>query len=297
MRAAGISATLRNMISNRHIAPRPLTGALGAEILGIDLTEDLSEASFGEIRKALADHGFILFRDQDLTPEQHIAFAERWGKINVNRFFTAVEGYPSIAEVRKEPKHARNIGNAWHSDHSYDAVPALGSLLYAREVPAFGGDTVFASMYGAYEALSEGLKATLRSLKAEHSSRHVFGQTAKGTYGGDLDDRFHNPEQATQDAVHPVVIRHPDSGRPALYVNPGFTLGIQGWSREESKALLDYLYAQATRPENLCRVRWQPGTLAIWDNRATWHYAVNDYPGERRLMHRITLEGVPLAAA
>lgn len=285
------------MISNRQIALKPLSGALGAEVSGVDLARDLDDETFTELREALAGYGVLVFRDQELSPEQHIAFAERWAPINVNRFFTPVPGYPMIAEVRKEPTHASNIGNGWHTDHSYDEAPALGSVLYARELPAFGGDTVFASTYGAYERLSDGLKAQLRGLRAEHSSRHVFGAKPRGTYGGDLDDRFHNAEQATQDATHPAVIRHPDSGRPSLYVNPGFTLGFAGWSREESAALLTYLYAQATRQENLCRVHWQPGTLVVWDNRATWHYAVNDYQGQRRLMHRITLEGVPLAAA
>ena len=153
---------------------QPISAALGAEIHGVDLAGELSEAGFGEIRAALWRHGVIFFRDQDLTPEQHLAFARRWGEINVNRFFQAVEGYPMIAEVRKEPHQAHNIGGDWHTDHSYDQVPALGSVLYAREVPELGGDTLFASMAKAYEALSDGLKATLAGLRALHSSRHVF---------------------------------------------------------------------------------------------------------------------------
>ncbi len=284
------------MNSHQEIALRPLTGALGAEVAGVDLAQDLDEESLAVLRDGLARFGVLVFRGQDLSPERHIALAERWAPINVNRFFTPVPGYPMIAEVRKEPTHTTNIGNTWHTDHSYDEVPALGSLLYAREVPQYGGDTVFASTYGAFERLSEGLKTQLCGMRAEHSSRHVFGKSAYRGYGKN-DERFHNAEQAVQDATHPVVIRHPDSGRPSLYVNPGFTLGFAGWSREESAPLLDYLYAQATRQENLCRVSWQPGTLVVWDNRATWHYAVNDYQGQRRLMHRITLEGVPLSAA
>ncbi len=285
------------MTNGKQLTLRPLSGALGGEVRGIDLSQGLDDQAFSELRGALAHHGVLVFRDQDLSPEQHVALAERWGPINVNRFFRAVDGHPKIAEVRKEPHHKKAIGNSWHTDHSYDAVPALGSMLYAREVPAFGGDTLFASMYGAYERLSEGLKSLLRDLKAEHSSRHVFGEEARIAGGGGYEGRIGNTEQATQDAVHPVIIKHPESGRPALFVNPGFTLGFEGWTREESAALLDYLYRQATAPENIVRVNWQPGTLVIWDNRATWHYAVNDYDGERRLLHRITLEGVPLAAA
>ncbi|MBL8701716.1 MAG: TauD/TfdA family dioxygenase [Alphaproteobacteria bacterium] len=278
---------------NSTIDIQPLTGALGAEILGIDLSRPLDDGRVREIRQAFLDHGVIFFRDQTLTPEQHIAFAERFAPINVNRFFTAVPGHPQIAEVRKEPQQTRNIGSQWHTDHSYDQVPAMGSVLLAREVPDHGGDTLFASMYLAYESLSDGLKRTLESLRAVHSSRHIFGPQAR-YFGTDLEGRLHNPELATQDAVHPVVIRHPETGRKALYVNPNFTVGIEGWHPEESKALLDFLYRHAVQPDFLCRFRWRAGSIAFWDNRCTWHYAVNDYQGQRRLMHRITLDGMPL---
>lgn len=274
----------------RTIDVRPTSGALGAEIRGVDLSHGLDDERFAEIRRAFALFGVIFFRDQDLTPEQHIAFAERWGTINVNRFFQPVDGYPMIAEVRKEAHDTGNIGGSWHADHSYDRIPAMGSVLYAREVPAFGGDTLFASMYHAYETLSDGMKRVLDGLRAEHSSRHVFGEgerVATDSYKG----RIGNPELATQDASHPVVIRHPESGRRALYVNPRFTLKIAGWAAEESRSLLEFLYRHATRPEFTTRFRWRRGSMAFWDNRATWHYAVNDYQGARRVMHRITLDG------
>jgi len=278
------------------IAVRPIAGALGADILGVDLAQDLSHAQFAEIQRAFHDYSVIFFRDQHLTPEEHLAFAERWGAINVNRFFTAVEGYPMIAEVRKEPEQKNNIGGGWHTDHSYDVAPALGSLLYAREVPASGGDTLFASMYLAYETLSEGLQRTLGALKAVHSSRHVFGPQARYLRETDLQGRLGHPELATQDAVHPVIIRHPETGRKALYVNPGFTVRFDGWTDVESRPLLEHLYRHAARPEFTCRFHWQQGSLAFWDNRATWHYALNDYQGQRRLLHRITVEGFPLGA-
>ena len=277
----------------RSIEVQPASGALGAEIRGVDLSGELSEAQFADLRRAYDDFGVIFFRDQELTPEQHVAFARRWGEINVNRFFRPVEGYPMIAEVRKEPHQSKNIGGGWHTDHSYDVVPAMGSILYAREVPEVGGDTLFASMVRAYEALSDGLKQTLEGLQALHSSRHVFGDLR---YMGDSDieGRLGNPELANQDAVHPVVLRHPRTGRKALYVNPDFTLRFVGWSDADSKPLLDHLYNHAARPEFACRFRWAKGSIAFWDNLATWHCALNDYHGARRLMHRITLEGVPL---
>jgi taurine dioxygenase len=282
------------MSEYQTIEVRPLSTALGAEIRGIDLADGVGEAQFAEIRRAFGRHGAIFFPDQALAPEQHLAFAERWGAVNVNRFFRPVDGWPMIAEVRKEPDQKTNIGGAWHTDHSYDQVPALGSMLYAREVPDVGGDTMFASMYAAYETLSEGLKRTLEGLRAWHSSRHVFGE-GNADQETRQDGRVRNPELATQDAIHPVVIRHPETGRKALYVNPGFTVRFDGWSEAESKPLLDYLYSHAVRPEFTRRFRWEAGSLGLWDNRATWHFAMNDYTGQRRLMHRITIDGVPLA--
>jgi taurine dioxygenase len=281
-------------MTNASLAVRPLSTAVGAEILGGDLADSLPAPTIEAIRHALFEHGVMFLRDQKLTPEQHVAFARRFGEINVNRFFKAVDGYPMIAEVRKEPEQTGNIGGGWHTDHSYDEAPAMGSILYAREVPETGGDTVFASMYAAYEALSDGLKQTLEGLRALHSSRHIFGVEAYAGRG-DLKGRYLNPEAATQDAVHPVVVRHPGSGRKALYVNAAFTVRIVGWTDEESRPLLQYLYQHAARPEFTYRFQWREGSLAFWDNRCTWHYALNDYHGHRRLMHRITVEGVPLS--
>jgi taurine dioxygenase len=281
---------------NSRFEVRPTSGALGAELLGIDLSESLDAEGAAEIRQALNEHGVVFFRDQNLSPEQHVAFAERMGTININRFFKTVPGYPQIAEVRKEPAQTTNIGGGWHTDHSYDQIPALGSILLAREVPARGGDTMFACMGLAYDALSDGLKRTLKGLRAIHTSRHVFGVKAHQA-SPERQDRFVNPELATQDAVHPVVIRHPESGRPCLYVNANFTTHFESWTEKESKPLLDFLYAHAARPEFQTRFKWEEGSIAFWDNRATWHYALNDYQGERRLMHRITIEGVRLEPA
>jgi taurine dioxygenase len=276
-------------MQSNHLEIRPMSGSTGAEIGGVDLSGPLSDRTVEGIRGALAQHGVVVFRDQSLTPEQHIAAARHFGEININRFFTHADGYPEIALVSKEPEQKANIGGGWHTDHSYDEQPALGSMLYAREVPPSGGDTMFASMYAAYDALSEGLKQTLAGLRGVHSSRHVFGKDRPEMKG-----RIGNAELANQDAIHPVVITHPESGLKALYVNPGFTLGFDGWTVEESQSLLRYLYQHAARPEFTCRLQWRNGSLAFWDNRSTWHYALNDYHGERRLMHRITIEGVAL---
>ena len=202
----------------RTIEVKPLSEAVGAEIFGADLASEVDDEQFSEIRDAFHAHGVIFFREQDLTPEQQIAFARKWGDINVNRFFRSVDGYPLIAEVRKEPHHENNIGASWHTDHSYDTIPALGSLLYAREVPETGGDTQFASMRAAFDALSEGMKNTLRGMNAVHSSRHVFGP---GSYGADYEGRLGRQEAATQDAVHPVVIRHPVDGTRMPVRQPG----------------------------------------------------------------------------
>ncbi|MCB1535766.1 MAG: TauD/TfdA family dioxygenase [Rhodoblastus sp.] len=277
---------------NHRLDISPTSGALGAFIEGIDLSEPLDDSDIGEMREALNEHGVIFFRDQKITPEQHIAFAQRFGEIDVNRFFKAAAGYPQIAEVRKEPGQTTNIGGGWHTDHSYDQIPALGSILLARETPTRGGDTIFACMNRAYEALSDGLKKTLEGLRAVHSSRHVFG--AGTDYVKASGDRLENAENATQDAIHPVVLRHPESGKKILYVNSGFTTHFEGWTKAESEPLLNYLYEHAARPEFQYRFTWGNGSIAFWDNRATWHYAVNDYNGERRLMHRITIAGGPL---
>ncbi|MBT3770621.1 MAG: TauD/TfdA family dioxygenase [Acidiferrobacteraceae bacterium] len=277
----------------KEIGVTPQSTALGAVISGIDLSKEPSKRAMAELEDAFGRYSVIFFRDQNLTPQQHIAMAERWGAINVNRFFNPLDGYPQIAQVIKEANQKENIGGTWHTDHSYDLIPAMGSMLYAREVPTVGGDTLFSSMYLAYEALSEDMKKMLADLKAWHSSRHAFGYSVTDSEHFE-DGRLANPGQATQDALHPVVITHPLTGRKALYVNADFTVRFDGWTVEESQPILDLLYAHGARQEFPCRFHWEPGSIAFWDNRATWHYAMNDYQGHRRIMHRITLEGVAL---
>lgn len=271
----------------------PMSPHVGAEISDVDINI-ASDGEFAEIRRALAEHGVVALREQSLSPEQHIAFARRWGGIDINNFFPVNGKHPEIAEVRKAEKQQSNIGGGWHTDHSFDQIPSMGSILVARELPPTGGDTLFASMGAAYDSLSDGLKAMLATLKAVHSSDHIY--QPGGYYSQtDLADEMRGSEISTH-AVHPVIIRHPSTGRKLLYVNGAFTLHFEGWSREESAPLLNYLYSVAARDEFQCRLAWRPGTVAIWDNRATWHLAENNYHGHRRVMHRITLSGEPLTA-
>lgn len=264
----------------------------GALIEGLDATR-ATDAQIDALRETVFHRGVAFLRDQTMTPEDQIAFARRIAPIVVNRYFPKTERYPEIAKVEKGEAQVTNIGGGWHTDHSYDEAPAMGSVLLAINTPPSGGDTQFADMYAAYDALSDGLKATLETLKARHTSAHVFGET--GVYANT--DR---PELAgnadVPEAIHPMVITHPGSGRKALYVNPAFTINIVGWTREESMALLGYLYAHAVKPQFVHRFSWKPGSMAIWDNRCTWHNAMNDYQGHYRLMHRITLDGVKLAS-
>ncbi|MEJ0044620.1 MAG: TauD/TfdA family dioxygenase [Rhizomicrobium sp.] len=272
------------------IEVRKYEGGCGAEVLGVDLRA-LRESDMAVLKRAYAEHGVIFFRDQSLTEDDHIAFAKRWGEIDINKFFPHIEGYREIAEVKKEREQKTNIGGGWHTDHSYDQIPAMGSILVARVLPPAGGDTLFADMHAAYEALDDATKAEIADLKAVHSNAHVFG--AKAYYDNPERREFAN-DAAVGKAVHPVVITHPLSGRKSLYVNPGFAIRFDGQSTEESRPLLHRLFAHAMQPRFHSRFRWRPGSVAFWDNRATWHFALNDYHGEERLMHRITVKGVAL---
>lgn len=274
------------------ITVTPLRGC-GAEIGGVDLAR-VSDTDFDTMRRAYAEHGVIFFRDQTLSEEQHIAFARRWGAININRFLGAHPRYPEIAIVRKEEAQTENIGGAWHTDQSYDHAPAMGSILVARELPPSGGNTLFASMYAAYDALSPEMKERLAPLKAIHSAKRIFGKAA--VYNRERGDRISNPDAAEelQDSVHPVVITHPLSGKKALFVNIAYTTQIIGWTESETQNFIADMFVHCTQPQFVYEFEWKPGSVAFWDNRSTWHYAKNDYHGHRREMHRITLEGVPL---
>jgi taurine dioxygenase len=266
----------------------------GAVVKDIQLAS-LRDTQLVELREAFAEHGLLFFRDQQLNPEDHLGFARRFGDIVLNKFFTPVPGHRQIAEVRKEKTQQTNIGGGWHTDHSYDTEPALGSLLVARNLPNSGGDTWFANLAAAYDRLPAAQQKSLATLRALHSNVHIYGRD--GYYRStDIADQLGGADSVGE-AVHPVVIRHPDSGRKVLYVNPAHTIGIEGWKKADSDALLAELYAHVDQPQFTCKFNWQPGSVAFWDNRSTWHFAQNDYQGEARLMHRITLAGSALDAA
>lgn len=275
----------------------PLAAVAGAGVTGLDVSRELTDAQFAALRRAwVKANGLLVIRDQSLTPEQHLDFSRRFGPLfgeaeqlqdTVKKYL--LPGHPGIYRVSNKTDGGRPLGRAragtyWHSDVSFRQRPAMASILYAIEIPPVGGDTLFASMTAAYEALSPGLKAKLRGLRAVHD----FAVQAHQSYSPDViesgDFDGHNRY------VHPVVITHPESGRRALFVNPGFTAQLEGFSPEESRALLEYLCRHATRPEFVYRHRWQPNDLLIWDNRCLMHYAIADYEGRgERYMHRTTV--------
>jgi taurine dioxygenase len=273
---------------------RPMAGALGADIFGVDLSGSLDEALFAAIERALYDYLVIVFHGQELTPEQQIAFTRRFGPISRSPYIRHMDEYPDVIAVLKEADERRisTFGNAWHSDFSFLEEPPMGSVLYAREVPSHGGDTLFANMYAAYEALSPGLRRVLDGVKAVHTGKPygVGGVPKDLAVSRSIGIERNNPD-ADREVAHPVVRVHPATGRKALFVNSIYTTQFEGMTAAESKPLLDYLYAHATKPEFTCRLRWRRGNVAVWDNRCTLHYAVNDYDGTRRLMHRTTIKG------
>jgi len=271
-----------------------MAGALGADVYGVDLSQPLDDETFGEIERALYEHLVLFFHDQDLTPEQHLAFSRRFGPLYRSPYVKHMDAYPDIIAVLKEADE-RNIstfGNGWHSDFSFLEEPPMGSVLYAREVPSHGGDTLFANMYLAYEALSEGMRRMLDGLNAMHAGKpYGTGGVPVGLKVSRSIGIERNRPEADREVAHPVARVHPVTGRKALFVNSTYTTRLEGMTEAESRPLLDFLYAHAVQPEFTCRLRWRPGDLAVWDNRCTLHYAVNDYDGSRRLLHRTTIKG------
>ena len=269
---------------------RRISGSLGAEVSGIDLSGELDDHTIAAIRAGLLAHLVLVFRDQSLDPGSLAAFARRFGALNRHPYVKPLDGHPDVFRIVKEPDDIHHFGNGWHSDLSYAERPALATMLYATELPPYGGDTLFADMRAAYRALSEGMKRMLAGLVAVFSNEHTYGPDAARFRQGVK--RMEVARQSTITRVeHPVVRTHPETGVKALYLNPLHTVGLRDMTTEESQPLIDWLCRHAVRPEFQCRVRWRPGTLAFWDNRATLHYAVDDFAGHRRVMTRVTLEG------
>ncbi len=274
---------------------RRTSGALGAEISGVDLSGPLADGVVAAIRQALVEHQVIFFRDQILTPTQQVAFGARFGPLNIHPYVTGMAGQPEVMEIIKEPSDKINFGGGWHSDMSFLETPAIGSILYAVELPEFGGDTLFSSQAAAYDALSPGLKATLETLNAVHSaSREYSAQGTSAQKRGSM--QVAEADGYVGEFVHPMVLVHPETGRKALYVNPAFTLRIDGWKTSESKALLDYLFQHCRYEAFTTRFAWAKGSVAFWDNRSVWHFALNDYAGQRRHMRRVTVDPWPKMA-
>jgi taurine dioxygenase len=274
---------------------RRTAGALGAEIGGLDLSRELSDGQIAQIRRAFLEHQVIFFRDQDLTPAQQVAFGARFGPLNIHPYVAGMKDFPPIMEVIKEPHETLNFGGGWHSDMSFLERPAIGSILYAVEVPEFGGDTLFASQAAAYDALSAGLKQTLEGLNAVHSAAREYssqGHSAQKRSSMAIAEA----DGLVGEYVHPMVLAHPETGRKALYVNPAFTMRIEGWKTAESKALLDYLFQHCRYEGFTTRFSWRKGSIAFWDNRSVWHFALNDYHGQRRHMRRVTVDPWPQMA-
>lgn len=270
------------------IAVHPVAGALGAEIAGVDLGKPLDDSTVAAIRQAWLEHLVIFFREQDLTPAQFLAFARRFGEPIEYPFVKGLDEHPEIIPVLKLPNERVNFGGIWHSDTAYLDVPPMASMLIAREVPSAGGDTEFANMYLAYKTLSDGMKRLLEGLVGVNSSASA---DVSRTREDRLKDSAREDAKKEYTAGHPVVRVHPETGRKALYVNLAHTVRFEGMTKEESAPLLDYLFRWQVRPELTCRFRWEPGSIALWDNRCAQHNAINDYQGHRRLMHRITLAG------
>jgi len=266
----------------------PLTSAIGAEVSGVDLTTILSKQTVTDIRNALLVHQVIFFRSQSITPDQQLAFAQYFGKPSIYPFVKGIEGYPEVIEVKKEENETVNFGGLWHTDTSYLAEPPSATIVHARELPPVGGDTLFANMHLAYGALSDTFKEMLQGLVGINTADKSDAAITRV-------DRINESPKDAGDietvSEHPIVRTHPETGRKSLYCSDAHTIGIKGMTNDESQPILQYLYKVQQRPEFSCRFRWQPGSMAFWDNRAVQHNALNDYQGFRRVMHRITISG------
>ncbi|HEY6981527.1 TauD/TfdA dioxygenase family protein [Reyranella sp.] len=276
------------MRNYRHIEVRPIAGALGAEISGVDMVRDLDDDVVAEVRRAFLDHLVIFLRGQKATPQQQLAFARRFGTPIEYPQLKGLPDAPMVTPVVKLEHERNNFGGIWHSDTTYLPEPPMGSMLLAREVPPYGGDTMFANQYLAFEALSDGLKRTLEGLIGISSSSKA---DVTRTREDALRQAGAGATPKMLQAEHPIVRTHPETGRRALYTSDAHTACIKGWTEAESLSLLRFLWQHQVQPEFTCRFRWEPGSLAFWDNRCAMHNPINDYHGFRRVMHRITLAG------
>lgn len=276
----------------------PVAGALGAVVRGLDLRVVTDAEQLRPLLDALAERLVVFLPEQDMDLDDLERVTDLLGGRDVTPFVAPLEDRPYVIRVIKEPGDQFNFANAWHTDLSYLPGPPAYTLLHAREVPAYGGDTVWANQYLAFETLSPGLRSTLQQLRAVHSAGMAYGTGGALDKVKDLTSMAIEPSpEAYREHTHPAVIRHPVTGRAVLYVNPVYTTRFEGWSPAESQTLLSHLYRHSINENFTCRFRWEPATLAIWDNRCTMHNALNDYSGMRREMYRTSVKGVPLEPA
>ena len=267
----------------------PFTGLFGAEIVDIDLN-NIDEATVAEIRAALLRYNVIFFRDQEFTPETQAAFTRRFGQLNRHPYVKPMDGHPDVFRIVKEPADKHHFGNGWHTDLAYAEHPAMGTCLYGVEVPVAGGDTMFCSQQVAYDALTDGMKEMIADVKVVYTNAHTYGKDANRFKAGVSKAMDVKPVEV-KEVEHPLVRTHPETGRKGLYLSPVHFSRFAGMTAEQSKPLFDTLVAHATRPEFTCRFRWRKGSVAMWDNRSTMHYAIDDLSGVTRIMQRVTLAG------
>ncbi len=275
---------------NSRLEVRPISGAGGAEIFGVDVGQDLDDGTVGEIRDALNEHCVVFFRDQEIDVAQHKRFARKFGEIFIHPNFATVMEDPEVVMVRREPGDISYVGEDWHTDTTMCAEPPMGAILYGIDVPPYGGDTMFANQYLAYDALSPTMKKLLDGLRAVHSDIGIAGPQASRNKLRSTKNRDDDGWRETRN-THPIVRTNPETGRKCLFVNASYTVGIEGMTAAEGKALLDFLLEHGHRPEFTFRFRWQKGSIAFWDNRSAKHIALGDTGPFRRLMRRIQVGG------
>ena len=268
----------------QHINVDSSLGPVGAEISGVDLSKALAPEVVAEIHRAWLDYHVVFFHDQDLSPSAQAHFASNFGELDQYRFMQAVEENPYVIPIVKEADATLNFGGGWHTDSSYQAIPPKATVLYAVEVPEEGGDTKFANATAAFDALSDGMKENLVRCSGGFYKNEEAEENLGNSYGGD--DNY-----AETEVVHPIIRTHKETGAKSIYCGMAHTVNIEGWSRDDSLPIFRYLTEHLTQDQFVTRFTWRQGSLAMWDNRCVFHYALNDYHGHRRHMHRVTIKG------